>query len=193
MQVLFSQLMASQSSSAEARVVADAAQTLSQQTSDPNAARQAQTLANRAADYSHLAMRRDGEPTVQQMTAPVYPSAQSTSAATPAISSSPTPGPTPVPTPGQPPVAPPGPKFESISGQLVQVYSARPQSPPFALTDGTGRTIAYVTPSPGINLRMHLNSEVTVTGEKGFVSGVNLPHVFAEKAERVASGGLQFR
>ncbi|MDA8744236.1 hypothetical protein N9N28_06345 [Rubripirellula amarantea] len=183
MQVLLSQLMASQGSAAEARIIFETASSLASRSADATTIHQAQTLASRASDYAHLAMRRDGNGGVQQLDAPVFPTSPSSAPSMLPVSD--------VATSTLPSES--GPQLESISGQLVQVYSARPQSPPFALTDGTGRTVAYVTPSPGINLRMHLNSQVTVTGEKGFVNGVNLPHVFAEKAERVASSGLQFR
>jgi hypothetical protein len=70
------------------------------------------------------------------------------------------------------------------SGYLVQVYSARTNSPPFALTDNTGRTVAYVTPSPGVNLRIHLNSKVSISGNAGFLTGLNTPHILATQAVR---------
>jgi hypothetical protein len=70
------------------------------------------------------------------------------------------------------------------SGYLVQVYSARSNSPPFALTDTTGRTVAYVTPSPGVNLRTHLNSRINVVGTRGFLTGLNTPHILVTQAVR---------
>ena len=63
----------------------------------------------------------------------------------------------------------------TVSGQLRQVYSARPGSPPFAIVDAAGRTISYATPLPGINLRSHLNQHVTVTGEPGQLHGFSVP------------------
>ncbi|QDT13060.1 hypothetical protein [Stieleria marina] len=88
------------------------------------------------------------------------------------------------------PVTPPTP---AASGYLVQVYSARQNSPPYALTDNLGNTIAYVTPSPGVNLRHHINSEVTIAGSQGYVQGLNTPHIIANEAIRVASGEVQGR
>ncbi len=72
------------------------------------------------------------------------------------------------------------------AGYLVQVYSARSNSPPFALTDNSGRTVAYVTPSPGVNLRMHLNSRISAVGRKGYLQGVNTPHILVTQAVRTA-------
>jgi hypothetical protein len=72
----------------------------------------------------------------------------------------------------------------SVVGTLVQVYSSRSNSPPFALTDNTGRTVAYVTPIPGTNLRPHLNSKVRVSGSQGYVTGLNTPHIVATAVSR---------
>jgi hypothetical protein len=74
-----------------------------------------------------------------------------------------------------------------VTGYLVQVYSARQNSPPSALTDNLGNTVAYVTPAPGVNIRHHINSEVTVAGNQGYVQGLNTPHIVANQAVRVAS------
>ena len=72
----------------------------------------------------------------------------------------------------------------TAQGYLVQVYSSRPNSPPFALTDDAGLTVAYVTPYPGVNLRPHLNSRVAVRGAEKMLSGMSTPHILVEKAIR---------
>ena len=77
-----------------------------------------------------------------------------------------------------------GPETHSASGFLVQVYSARQNSPPYALTDDAGLTVAYVTPYPGVNLRSHLNNRVTISGLQKFVQGMNTPHLLADKVTR---------
>lgn len=71
------------------------------------------------------------------------------------------------------------------SGTLVEVYSADPNRPPYAITDRSGRTLAYVTPAPGVEIRNHLGSEVRVRGETGFLQGLETPHVLATQAERM--------
>ncbi len=69
-------------------------------------------------------------------------------------------------------------------GYLVQVFSARPDSPPFALTDKQGRTTFYISPAPGINLRRNLNQYVTVRGAAGYMTGLDTPHIIASGAVR---------
>jgi hypothetical protein len=66
-------------------------------------------------------------------------------------------------------------------GYLVQVYSARPDTPPFALTDRSGRTIAYIAPSAGMNLRRYLNQEVGLFGRNGYLTGLDTPYLVAER------------
>lgn len=70
------------------------------------------------------------------------------------------------------------------SGYLVQVYSARPDSPPFALTDARGKTTHYLSPAPGVNLRRFLNQHVTVGGPSGYETGLDTPHVQVQSAAR---------
>lgn len=72
----------------------------------------------------------------------------------------------------------------TVSGQLVQVYSARPHSPPYAITDASGRTIAYLTPASGTDLRQQLNSQVVVTGTKGTLNDQNMPHILVDQVSR---------
>ncbi|MCM2371471.1 SH3 domain-containing protein [Aporhodopirellula aestuarii] len=71
------------------------------------------------------------------------------------------------------------------SGTLVEVYSADPNRPPYAITDQGGQTLAYVTPAPGVDLKKHLGSRVRVQGESGFLQGLDTPHVLATAAERL--------
>ncbi len=77
------------------------------------------------------------------------------------------------------------PRATEQTGTLVEVYSADPNRPPFAITDRGGRTLAYVTPAPGVEIRNHLGSEVRLQGETGFLQGLDTPHVLATHAERL--------
>lgn len=70
-------------------------------------------------------------------------------------------------------------------GYLVQVYSARPNAPPFALTDRTGETIAYISPAPGLNLRRYLNEAVGIVGRTGYLTGLDTPHLIAERVVKL--------
>ena len=72
----------------------------------------------------------------------------------------------------------------SATGYLVQVYSSRANSPPFALTNDAGLTIAYVTPYPGVNLRNHLNSRIAVSGSEKMLQGMSTPHILVDRVIR---------
>lgn len=91
--------------------------------------------------------------------------------------------------PGEPHGAAAAPAKNEVRGYLVQVYSARPDSPPFALTDAAGRTTHYVSPSPGLNLRRYLNQHITLSGQTGYETGLDTPHLIASHA--VASPELR--
>lgn len=180
--LILSRLMAGQASAPETAAVARAARALSASSHDPVVQGRARLLAERAEQYARVATRRDGEAvvlrndltTVDSAVSGFVPAVMQTSQSIPLVDSA------------------SAAKSASAdgqviyTGQLVQVYSARPHSPPYALTDGTGRTVAYVTPAPGVNLRSHLNNQVNVIGKGGFVQGLNLPHVLAGQAVRVA-------
>lgn len=75
-------------------------------------------------------------------------------------------------------------KFDR-QGQLVRVYSSRPNTPPFAIHDSAGRTVCYVTPVPGINLQRYLNHEVGLYGRMALDSSQETPHLIAEQAVRL--------
>ena len=67
----------------------------------------------------------------------------------------------------------------SVAGQLLKVYSARPGAPPFSrqLTDAGGRTLCYVTPMPGVNLRNYVNSHIEVVGFREQLAGLATSNV----------------
>lgn len=70
-------------------------------------------------------------------------------------------------------------------GWLVRVYSARPDAPPYAITDSAGRTLSYVTPVPGVNLRRYLNQEIGLYGRVAYDTSLETPHLIAEQAVRM--------
>lgn len=80
----------------------------------------------------------------------------------------------------QPGAEPAGVKFDG-QGYLMPVHSKRPDVPPFALVDGTGRIIQYVTPAPGVNLHRYRKLEVGLFGQRGFVPTLKTPHVTAQR------------
>lgn len=70
-------------------------------------------------------------------------------------------------------------------GWLVRVYSARAGAPPYAITDANGRTLAYVTPVPGMNLNRYLNQQVGLYGRHAQDTSRETPHLFAEQVVRL--------
>ncbi|WP_146535864.1 hypothetical protein [Rubripirellula reticaptiva] len=181
--LLLSRLMSAQASGLETEPVAAAARQLVGTANDTAIATRARKLAERADQYARLANRRDGNAMIRNQGDLMLADAQ-----TPEIDS------LEIPSGlgtiasaiglGAPQAPSASEAVPAFSGQLVQVYSARPNSPPFALTDNTGRTVAYVTPIPGVNLRTHLNSHVNVIGTAGYLPGLNMPHVLASQAVR---------
>ncbi|MEM1225347.1 MAG: hypothetical protein AAGJ40_06605 [Planctomycetota bacterium] len=161
-------------------------------------------LAQRARSYQTLARQRDGDTIVRtaSLDTPVIPA--------PRVAA-PSPGPTSSPTrQGAPPTseAPtmngpelgqlkrsptlendvhPAAESVRLTGELVKVYSADPHRPPYALTDHGGRTLAYVTPSLGVEVNEMLGIEIQVEGERGYLRGLDTPHVLATKIGRVSS------
>lgn len=166
--LVFSRLIAVQATTAETEPVQRAAQRLATTSGDAVLAGRARLLAERAEQYCRIADRRDGRSVVRRGGSLSLP--RSTTASTADIQTA-----TYTETREQTP---------SETGYLVQVYSARANSPPFALTDDAGRTIAYVTPAPGVNLRTHLNSKITVSGRPGYLTGLNTPHIMVDQAIR---------
>lgn len=199
--LIMSSLMARGASAPEIRLVADAAQAFSMH-----------QLAQRAREYEALARRRDGDTVVAGGTyATPTPSPVGNSMPSPVARSMPSPARlspppsfagadsqgenAPVGTSPTQPVAPvtylqegsddaEQPPAGAPSGVLVEVYSADPDRPPYAITDRGGKTLAYVTPAPGLELRKHLGSEVQVHGERGFLQGLDTPHILATQAQR---------
>ncbi len=171
--LIFSRLMAAQATAAEIEPVGRAAQQLTTTATDASTAGRARMLAERTEQYQRIASRRDGPAVVGQAAWPALPLATS-SAPLNVITEG-------VVTENAGTAAS---NETVITGYLVQVYSARSNSPPFALTDNSGRTLAYVTPTPGINLRVHLNSRVRVSGREGYLTGLNTPHILATTAVR---------
>ncbi|MCS7468433.1 hypothetical protein NZK35_17410 [Stieleria sp. ICT_E10.1] len=160
---------------------------------DVNSATRTREVLNLAQRYRNVAARRDGATTIQS--ASLAGNVQPIDRAVQQAGSLETTAPQPTDvsqTPLSPsPAAAALPTQSSLdsatgtaTGYLVQVYSSRANSPPYALTDDAGLTIAYVTPYPGVNLRNHLNSKVAVSGNEKLLEGMSTPHILADRAIR---------
>ncbi|MAI35921.1 MAG: hypothetical protein CBE00_14430 [Planctomycetaceae bacterium TMED240] len=181
--LVFSRLMASRATAMETAPVVRAAYRLMTTSQNPLAVGRARMLLERVEQYQQVAQRRDGEVVVRDAAilnstaGSRYPVLQA-SHTQPSQSGS-NAGPL-----YQGPAQRETVKVANATGTLVQVYSARTNSPPFALTDSSGRTIAYVTPIPGVNLRPHLNHRVSIFGNRGFLTGLSTAHIVATQAVR---------
>lgn len=195
--LMLARLMAAQASAAETEPIERAAREFAESSSDAVAAGRARMLAETASRYQRIATRRDGHSVIQTTAAiptETVSGISNTRASTPiaqqlmvqqvdyeAFQTA-------APNSSQPKTATNGIDHGNgvmeQNGYLVQVYSARSNSPPFALTDHAGRTLAYVTPSPGVNLRPHLNSRISVVGYRGYLTGLNTPHIMVTQAVR---------
>jgi hypothetical protein len=69
-----------------------------------------------------------------------------------------------------------GQRFDA-QGKLVNVVPTRPNAPPFAIANSENQVIALLTPAPGVNLRSYVGRQVGVTGQRGFVPELKLPHI----------------
>jgi len=204
LQIVLSHLMANEALSGEVTPVISAAIRLGRTTNDEVTAGRARLIAERAEQYQRVAERREDSGSIDGSQSLVIPASRSVASMTPdllsqELSSALEHSPESLTVAQSPANLKPlsldrdtapqvkgeaqTPAFTE-SGFLVQVYSVRPNSPPFALTDHAGNTIAYVTPAPGINLRNHLNSRINVMGNRGFLQGLNTPHILVTKAIR---------
>lgn len=176
--MLLSKMMARAASAPEIGLVAEAAERIGDV-----------PLAARARQYQTISRRRDGDTMVQtaSLSTPVVPAPSIPSAPHPSIRPDEGNGPasesTLAATPRTP--EPPQPAARPVhEGTIVEVYSADPHRPPFALTDQGGRTIAYVTPAPGLDLRTFLGGPVRVVGETGYLQKLRTAHILATEVQR---------
>lgn len=174
--LLLSRLMAAKATSVEAEPVAQAAFRLASVAPDQVTQGRARLLAERVQQYQRVSRMREAGAVAQVAATSTFvpgaPTIPSASVLTTPVQQSPA------------QALPPQSSTVAQVGHLVQVYSARSNTPPYALTDNAGRTLVYVTPSPGVNIRLHLNSYVKVIGQQGFLRGLNTPHILVTQAFR---------
>jgi len=64
-------------------------------------------------------------------------------------------------------------------GILRPVVSRRPGAPQFALVDERGQVVAFVTPTPDMNLQPYVGRRIGVSGARGFIAEFQRAHVTA--------------
>ena len=66
-------------------------------------------------------------------------------------------------------------------GTLRPVISRRRDAPRYALVDGEGDVLTFVTPSPGVNLQPYVGQRIAVIGTRGYMPEFKRPHVTAAR------------
>lgn len=64
-------------------------------------------------------------------------------------------------------------------GILRPVVSRRPGAPQFALVDDRGQVVAFVTPTPDMNLQPYVGRRIGVSGARGYIAEFQRAHVTA--------------
>jgi hypothetical protein len=75
-------------------------------------------------------------------------------------------------------------RYDAV-GKLTTVRSQRPNAPPFALLNADHEPVAFVTPSPGVDLRPLLGRQIGVSGQRGYMPEFRKPHITAMQAEPI--------
>jgi len=76
------------------------------------------------------------------------------------------------------------PLYDAV-GRLKPVVSRREQAPPYALVDGKGRVVSFVTPTPDLNLQPYIGRHVGVHGNRGFMPEYRKAHVTAGRVSPI--------
>lgn len=71
------------------------------------------------------------------------------------------------------------------SGWLVPVHAATVGQPTHAITDDSGKIVAYVTGLPGMNLDRYINQAVGIHGLRGFLPQFQAAHIEAQNVTRL--------
>jgi SH3-like domain-containing protein len=80
--------------------------------------------------------------------------------------------------PAAAPSPPEGGRYDAV-GILRPVVSKRPGAPQFALVDGRGQVVSFVSATPDVNLQPYLGRRVGVVGNRGFIPEFHRAHVTA--------------
>ena len=70
------------------------------------------------------------------------------------------------------------PLYDAV-GLLKPVVSRRKNAPQYALVDGKGDVVSFVTPTPDLNLKPYVGRRIGVNGTRGFMTDFRRAHVTA--------------
>ncbi|MCC7085865.1 MAG: SH3 domain-containing protein [Pirellulales bacterium] len=71
-------------------------------------------------------------------------------------------------------------RFDGV-GKLTPVVAQRPNAPRYALVNDQNQVVAFVTPSPGINMQPYIGKQVGINGQRGYMPELRKPHVTAQR------------
>jgi uncharacterized protein YgiM (DUF1202 family) len=66
------------------------------------------------------------------------------------------------------------------SGRLARVTPSKVGAPRYALLDGRGDVLYYVSPAPGVNMQYYVGQEVGVNGQQGYIADGGVTHIMAK-------------
>jgi len=70
-------------------------------------------------------------------------------------------------------------RFDAV-GRLTRVQPAKLGGPRYALVDGQGNILAYVSPAPGMNMQYYLGRRIGINGVRGYIADQNAEHLTAK-------------
>ncbi|MEZ6089817.1 MAG: hypothetical protein R3C05_17675 [Pirellulaceae bacterium] len=158
MQLQFAGLMASEASAQQAEQLKQNVRAWVDSTNDPEKRRRGELLILRIEKYQQISRERNSAPQSTQVNSDVTNSILEQNANSQSF---------------------------DREGTLVKVYSARPDAPPYALTDRNGQTVAYVSPPFGTNAHRLLNQHVGISGKLSPNADSDIPHFIAQKMVRI--------
>lgn len=71
-------------------------------------------------------------------------------------------------------------RFDGI-GRLAPVISEKSGGPQFALVDNSNAVISFITPAPGVNLRLYIDHYVGVNGQRGYMTDLQKQHINVQR------------
>ena len=71
-------------------------------------------------------------------------------------------------------------RFDGV-GRLAPVISEKSGGPQFALVDNANAVISFITPAPGVNLRLYVDHYVGVNGQRGYMTDLQKQHINVQR------------
>jgi hypothetical protein len=71
-------------------------------------------------------------------------------------------------------------RFDGV-GRLAPVISEKSGGPQFALVDNSNAVISFITPAPGVNLRLYVDHYVGVNGQRGYMTDLQKQHINVQR------------